>query len=68
MSHPLVSWWIATLFISRGARAVVLSDSTQAPDSDFLLIREPLSKREKERSSQKQKQKKEKSGKVRVLV
>lgn len=36
----------------------------QAPDSDFLLIREPLTKKEKERSSQKQKSKKEKSGKV----
>ncbi|CAM9368398.1 unnamed protein product [Ectocarpus sp. 4 AP-2014] len=34
-----------------------------APDSDFLLIREPMTKKEKERSSQKQKSKKEKSGK-----
>ncbi|CBJ28915.1 conserved unknown protein [Ectocarpus siliculosus] len=34
-----------------------------APDSDFLLIREPMTKSEKERSSQKQKSKKEKSGK-----
>eukprot|EP00903_Cladosiphon_okamuranus_P011700 g11004.t2 len=34
-----------------------------APDSDFLLIREPLSKKEKERSSQKQRIKKDKASK-----